>query len=265
MSLQGNQLTIDPRAGFVGSFQVQVTASDGVAASSETFRVSVTDNAPVLAAIGNQTMPQTQDKLTLTLSASDTDGDAVTCAATLLATDPLAQTAYDLDQRMGLRYSGSYYEDSWGRQERWIQAQDNSWWGILPNGEVLRWGGSWEASPVLAILDASYYANPTLLYDARPPVATIAAGDVTLGLQGNQLTIDPRAGFAGTFWVQVSASDGVYSPSAGFRVTVTGSGSSGSSASDPAVQPLGGVRAASRPLSSSQPDPVLARHVERGH
>ena len=220
LTLQDNLLTISPQTGFVGSFQVQATASDGMASSSETFLVSVTDGAPVLTPVGDQTMPHTQDTLSLTLSATDPDGDAVTYAATLLATDPLAQTAYDLDQRLGLRYTGSYYQNDWGMQERWMQAQDNSWWAILPNGEVRRWGGSWETSPVLATLDPSYYANPALLHDAQRPVPTIAAGDVTLGLQGNQLTIDPRSGFTGVFHVLVTASDGVYSPSETFRVTV---------------------------------------------
>ena len=52
LSVSGNVLNITRAADYNNEFYVQVTLSDGLAAASETFKVSVTNSALVLAAIG---------------------------------------------------------------------------------------------------------------------------------------------------------------------------------------------------------------------
>src|SRR5439155_13433576 len=78
LTVQGSQLTIDPVPNFVGSFQVEVSVSDGQASATRVFTVTVTNSTPVLGALADQTMPTTQDTLTLTLTGTDADSDPLT-------------------------------------------------------------------------------------------------------------------------------------------------------------------------------------------
>lgn len=136
LSLAGNQLTLRAAAGYVGSFQVDVSVSDGAHSVSRRFTVSTANQAPVWTAIADQTMNRSEDRRTVTLSAKDPEGDAVTFSAVAV------------------------------------------------------------------------------------PLAGAAAPAVTLSIQGNQLTIDPAAKYAGKFQVEVTASDGVNSSKTTFTVEV---------------------------------------------
>ncbi len=213
-SVAGNQLTVDPPAGFAGSFVVEVTVSDGTTTASRTFTVTVTNVAPVLGAIADQTMPSNQDKLTVTLSASDGDGDTLTYAGRVRGSQ-----AYELDYQLGLSYMGTYYTNYHGAQEKWLQAQNGDFYGLFPNGQVRKWQGSIAATltdqGLVATLDAGFYADPSLLWNAAPPPA------VAFTVTGNQLTVDPPVGYSGSFQVEVSLSDGTTSVQRTFTVTVT--------------------------------------------
>jgi len=218
LSFRGSVLVIDPQSDYVGSFQVRVTAGDGLQTASRTFGASVTNSAPVLAPIGDRTISPSQDFLTIVLSASDADGDPVSYAADLVSRGPLAEQAYALDQQLGLKFMGNYYENDYGLGEKWLRGGDGTgaWYCLLPNGEVRRWTGSVSNMPWVATLSPTYWADPSLLHDA----SLTQPGDVSLRLDGNVLSIDPRDGFRGSFRVQVSASDGSLSDSESFKVTV---------------------------------------------
>ncbi len=214
VTVSANQLTIDPPAGYVGSFQVEVTASDGQASSTGTFAVTVTNAAPELSALADQTMKARQDTITQVVSASDADGDAVTVRAQVVG---VAAQAYQLDQDLGLSFMGSYYTGYHGGGEKWLQARDGQFYCVLPNGEVHRWLGTaaatFSAAGRVATLDSSYHADPSLLWNAPATPRVTLAGD--------QLTIDPPVGYVGSFQVEVSASDGIVTTSQTFTVTVT--------------------------------------------
>ena len=83
LSLQGNQLTINPALGFVGTCTVQVSATDGKATVTQTFTVTVTNTAPTLGAIANGTASHGVDT-SVSLPGSDADGDALTYTAQVL-------------------------------------------------------------------------------------------------------------------------------------------------------------------------------------
>ncbi len=248
LSLQGNALTIDPSTGFTGSFQVRAAVSDGLAESSRTFQVSVVNAAPVLATIGDRTMSPAQDAMTIVLSATDADGDPISYTAELVARDPQAQQAYDLDRQLGLSYAGTYYQNDYGLNEKWMRASSGSWYAILPSGQLRRWAGSVSNMPLVATFSASYWADPALLHEAT----LVEPGDVTLRLDGNVLTIDPRQGFTGHFRVTVSASDGQAADSETFGVTVANGA--------PDLAPISNQRmsatqdAIAVPLSATDPD-----------
>ena len=195
--------------------------SDGVTAVTESFDVTVTNNTPTLDPISDRTMSYNDDTLTITLTANDLDGDPLTYTTEVFINDSLAQLAYDLDQELGLyRPGGGYSTNYRGAGEKYLQGNNNSWYFLLENGELHRWGGSIAASTLVATLDSSYYADPTLLHDAQVP-----SDQVTLSLSGNMLTIDPADGFAGSFQIRVGVSDGVTAVTESFDVTVTASAS----------------------------------------
>ncbi|MGQ9573785.1 MAG: S8 family serine peptidase [Thermoguttaceae bacterium] len=216
LSFSGNVLVIDPPSGYTGTFYVQVTASDGAAAASRTFRVWVTNSAPSLAPIGPCTIQTGQDAISMELRATDADADRLTYTAQVMPPDPVAQRAFDLDQRLGLYWTGDYYRNLRGYQEKWVRGARGQWYCILPNGQVRRWAGRMARSPVVATLSPAYYADPRLLHDAR----LIPPSDVVLALEGTTLTINPRAGLEGNFHVRVTASDGLLADSETLQVTV---------------------------------------------
>ncbi|MFV1995600.1 MAG: hypothetical protein ACC661_09190, partial [Verrucomicrobiales bacterium] len=73
---------------------------------------------------------------------------------------------------------------------------------------------------LIETLDATYSADLTKLYNAPKEQPTPVAG-LAVSISGNTLTVDPPAGFTGTFTVRVTASDGVASAKREFSVTVT--------------------------------------------
>src|SRR5207253_2814379 len=175
--------------------------------------------------ISDQSMPPTQDKLTLTLSASDTDNDAIGFSARVA--DPDAQLlARQLDQQFGLSYMGSYYTNFQGNAEKWLQGNDAQYF-ILPNGEFRYWQNatySYGPSGLIWTFDPSFYADPSKLWNAAaPPVVSVS---------GNQLTIDPAAGFTGGFMVETTANDGYAPDTAFFFVNVAGTAVSASAVRD---------------------------------
>ena len=85
VSMVGNQLTMTPAQDWNGPAIITVYADDGTGNSDSTdFQLTVTpvNDDPVLAAIGNQTTPE-DTPISLTLSATDVDGDTLTYFATV--------------------------------------------------------------------------------------------------------------------------------------------------------------------------------------
>ena len=104
--------------------------------------------------------------------------------------DPLAQKAYNLDRQLGLvQYGGSYYTNLLGVQEKYLYSNNGTWYIILSNGVLHRWGGTIINSTLVDTLSPEYYNNPALLHDAQNPVADFNASELNLQLAGNQLTI----------------------------------------------------------------------------
>ena len=175
------------------------------------------NSAPVLQAIANQQIVP-GGSLTFALNASDTEGSAITFSTSVLGASP--SQAYQLEQQLGLKYVGSYYTNVWGQNEKWMSSRTGTWYCILPNGQLRKWTGSMattlQSAYLIATLDASVYADPSLLWNAKP--ATAAAPTVTVN--GNQLTIQAPAGATGAYQIQVVASDGSLSSTQTFTLTV---------------------------------------------
>jgi subtilisin family serine protease len=237
-----------------GTYYLEVKAFSGSQTGSYSLDVRTRNSAPVLAAIADQTMSVRQDALSIPLKATDTDGDRLTFAARVLPSNPLPGTAYDLDRRLGLYWTGNYLQNYCGAQEKWLRGAGSKSYYILPNGELHQWAGSLRASPLVATLSPDYWTNPQLLWNAQPAAMAIPADAVSLSVQGNVLTINPRDGLLGQFSVRVIVSDGVYTDTKTFKVTVSNNSRGAAAASLGSFQadtigPAGGRVA--RPESST--------------
>ncbi len=196
---------------------IEDTSGNDLAPVSWSFSVSISavNQPPVLTPIGDKTMPASLNTRVLSLSASDPDvGDIQTFSVS-------GQShAYFLYETLGLRLDHSNNYLNWGGiKEKWFIGNVDTWYYITPNGQLYRWlrGSSLSGDPLVATLDASYWDNTSLLYNAEANNAPAA-----LSLDGSLLTIDPNAGFAGVFYVTVVVTDGVGgTDSELFKVTVT--------------------------------------------
>jgi hypothetical protein len=171
----------------------------------------------VLQAISNQIVAPGQS-ISVALNATDADGDPLTFSARVLSST--AAQAYQLKQQLGLLYSGSYYYNAHGYAEKWIASSSGTWYFILPSGDLYRWTGvkplTIQAGNLIAWLGTGFYADPRLLWNAQPS----SVPNVKLSIAGNQLTVQAPAGAAGSYQIQVSASDGSLASVRTFTVTV---------------------------------------------
>jgi hypothetical protein len=209
------QLTVNPPVGYVGTFGVEVTVSDGNASASRTFKVTVTtaaNSAPVLAPIADQTMSQTK---TVPLSASDADGDPLSFSARTVSG---SSELYQLDQQLGLDYGGSYFTNNLRLGEKWIASSTSQWYIILPSGELRRWLGTIDSTlsdaALVARLSAEVHADPSLLWNASAPPS------VAYSFANGALTMQLQSAYTGSFVVEVTVSDGQLSASRTFTVTI---------------------------------------------
>ena len=172
---------------------------------------------PVMQAIPKQAVAP-GGSVQITLSATDPDGAAITFSAILL--NATSNQAYQLKQQLGLQCAGSYYTNQWGQNEKWMTSSGGSWYCILPDGELRLWTGSMtstlQAANLIATLNPSFYADPSLLWNAQPSGSAAA----TVSVVGNQLTVQAAAGVAGSYQIQVVASDGKASSAQTFTLTI---------------------------------------------
>ena len=140
---------------------------------------------PTFAAIANQTLPA-GSAILVPLSAASPTGTPITFSVHQVY---LPALAYQLKQQDGLNYVGTYYLNIYGANEKWIAGSGGAWYGIFPNGEVRRWAGNLNAmlgaANLIATFDASYYNDPSKLWNAAPATMPPAV----LSLNGNQLSI----------------------------------------------------------------------------
>ena len=213
-SVSGNTLTLTGLQGYTGTLQVSVTASDGAGSATQSFQVNVSNAALALASIGN-VATTIGSPVQVALNATDASGRAVSYQVQVTGDNP----AYDLEQSLGLDYTGNLLQNAIGLNEKWLQSSTSNqtyggWYAILPDGEVRPWTGGNSTGATVARLDPAVYLNPSLLYNAAAPTAGAS-------VNGSVLTLSPPGNFTGSLQVTVVASDGTSTTSRQFAVTVT--------------------------------------------
>ncbi len=98
-----------------------------------------------------------------------TDPALLYAAATFLDTSPAAlpSTLALLDEVYGFKFANERWENWGNRGENWFKDRNNSWYFILPNGEVYAWDGMPRATgEFLVNVGTTVHANPELLWNA---------------------------------------------------------------------------------------------------
>jgi hypothetical protein len=194
-------LHVTPPPGYVGSFRVTVTVSDGLLSTSHTITVTVTDAAPAVAPIADVSVPHRGFPTSVPVGASDADGDPITWSASAAAYSPL----FALEQQY--RFQGGGQATVRGVTAYVLMTADNNAFGnpyyLLrqSDGALFPYDGSGtfantQAGTPLAALGASAYLDPSLLLKAAPPVdyAALYNARQTLNLAGvGYVTTDATA------------------------------------------------------------------------
>jgi hypothetical protein len=112
----------------------------------------------------------------------------------------LPQLAYQLDQQLGLQFTGNYFQNWGGANEKWMRAADSSWYFVTPQGQLFHWNGQRDlaTSTLTAMLSANYHANPGLLHNATPPAGQETASQSVAEAGRNEAVGDDALGTAST-------------------------------------------------------------------
>jgi hypothetical protein len=207
----GTTVTVMNYQGFVGTFGISTTVSDGLATAAADFLVTTTDSALVLANPGPQVASQGgSPQAQVALNGSDPDVPATSAAlkyraATGVYADANAALAAAVMQALNLKFLGTAFNGSRGYNEEYFQSATNNDYGnpfyiLTPDGKLrplssTSGGGSMNpalnpnllSAPVIAQFPAAYYSTPSML---TSPATTTAA---TSSVSGNVVTYN---GFA---------------------------------------------------------------------
>ncbi|MEX0819246.1 MAG: S8 family serine peptidase [Pirellulaceae bacterium] len=165
-----HELVLDASVvGGAGSFANDTLTLDVVAGQSYTFFLTTVDGVGHYAASVSVASVASGNEQSGDRTQSGGSGSSGEQKTTV---DPIAKAAYDLDQAKGLKFSGNDHLNWGGTNEKWLLGSDG-WYFIRPGGEVYKWVGFGNAKGTLvATLDASYYADLSKLYDAKPPATS---------------------------------------------------------------------------------------------
>lgn len=195
-----------------GSFEVSVTKTTGASSQTEVFTLDVTNVAPEIPTIGDQTMA-TDEVLSIDLPTVDVDGETIVYEIEVIeniAAD--ARDAYAIYAPESL-VNDDYGFNYLGQQERWVQSA-SGWMFITTAGTLHQWTGSYATSPEVARLDTRYHADPSLLVNAEHVDASVI-------IAGGQLQLSIADGYVGELHLRLTATDGIESVEQSFAIDVT--------------------------------------------
>jgi hypothetical protein len=218
-----SQFSVNPANG--GAFGLGLTTGPNgsvtlAAVDDNTNTIAVWSTSPTLTAL---TLTAGSDPYQLTVNAPDPTGGPLTYAAAVVAPAAWVQ------QRYALYFTGSYYQNFLGANEKWLRSGNGSnaahhgLYLLFPDGSLRAWDGGTSAysGPLVAALDPSYWANPLLLLHPQP--AAVPAG-ITAAFLGdsNVLQLSGFGKVRGSFGVLVTINNGTSTITELFLVTVTG-------------------------------------------
>lgn len=221
-SVSGTTLSFTPTANYHGTGTVTVQVSDGIATDSTSFTLTITsvNDAPVLTAIGDQTMSE-DSQLSLTLSATDADGDSLTYSLLSAPADAGAVlVGAVLTFTPTANFSGSGTVS--------VQVSDGT---LTDSASFTLTISAVNDAPVISpVADQTMAEDGTLsitLAATDPDSAVLtysvisAPAEAGASIIGNTLTFSPQADYYGSGTVTVQVSDGAASDSTSFNLTIS--------------------------------------------
>ncbi|SVC54474.1 uncharacterized protein METZ01_LOCUS307328, partial [marine metagenome] len=217
-TVDGSMLTVIPDQDFNGNIEVTVSANDGTLSGTTSFTLTVTsvNDAPLITSISDQGIDE-DSSLTLTLSASDVDGDELTFSASngnaeitvngsTLTVVPAED--YNGDATITVNVTDGEYTDTTEFTLTINPVNDAPVLGDISDDSVA------EDSSLIVDLSASDVDGDNLTFSASS-----SSGSATV--DGSTLTVSPAQDFNGDVEVTVTASDGSLTDSGSFTLTVT--------------------------------------------
>jgi parallel beta-helix repeat protein len=117
-----------------------------------------------------------------------------------------AQLAYRVDTQLGLKFTGNYFESFGTNKERFLYSTSlKGWVYITKNGDLFKWNPSSGPAPkplagtLIARFDATYYNDPSKLFNAPATSVTLSSGGTKLNYDLGFYTIDEVFGDSGLF------------------------------------------------------------------
>ncbi len=237
-SISGTTLSINPTADFNGSGTLVVNVTDGEDTDSETITVTVTpvNDTPVLASIGNQTVNE-ESSTSITLSASDVDGDSLTYqldSATAALGATVSGNTLSINPTTDFTGSGSVTvsvsDGSLSDSETFTVTVNN-----INDAPVLSAVSDLtipEDTSTTITLTATDIDGDSLTFSA----VSADTGVATVAVSGSTLTVTAATANSATTTITVTVSDGTLSADTSFSVELTDP-----SAVPPITMTLGGV------------------------
>lgn len=237
-SISGTTLSINPTADFNGSGTLTVNVTDGEDTDSETITVTVTpvNDTPVLASIGNQTVNE-ESSTSITLSASDVDGDSLTYqldSATAALGASVSGNTLSINPTTDFTGSGSVTvsvsDGSLSDSETFTVTVNN-----INDAPVLSAVSDLtipEDTSTTITLTATDIDGDSLTFSA----VSADTGVATVAVSGSTLTVTAATANSATTTITVTVSDGTLSADTSFSVELTDP-----SAVPPITMTLGGV------------------------
>jgi len=235
LSFDGVRFTGIPPQDFNGSFDIEVTASDGALTASNNFNLTidaVNDEPIVSLVLADQNSPEDQAiNFTLPVGAfADVDGDTLTLTALLAdGSDLPGWLQFD-----GNSFTGTPPQDFNGSLEIAVTANDGA---LTANQNFTLDIGMVNDAPIVSIALADHNVGEDTAFDIALPEdaftdvdgdslalsATLADGSdlpAWLSFDGNRFTGIAPQDFNGVLDIEVSASDGELSTSDNFTLTI---------------------------------------------
>ncbi|MEJ7592694.1 MAG: choice-of-anchor Q domain-containing protein [Planctomycetaceae bacterium] len=117
-----------------------------------------------------------------------------------------APLAYRVDQELDLNFTGEYFETFGTNQERFLYSRSlNGWVYITKSGDLFRWNPTSGPAPkpltgtLIARFDATYYDDPTRLYNAPATSIRLSSGEVQASYDLGYFDIDAAFSGSGLF------------------------------------------------------------------
>lgn len=194
----------------LGSFRVEVEASDEKNSVKREFNVNVINNAPVLEDIPPQLLEKNDDIHEVMLLAEDKDNDELHYSVEQVSIYKIGNDLFN-KYKFSLLVNGHDY-NKLGNAEKYIRGVRpgtllNRTYVIFPDGRFYEWNGALSSSVLQGYLPNQFYENPELLFKINSITNPSEESFGSVHLHENIIHLHINNNFNGDLWFKASVSD----------------------------------------------------------